>query len=297
MPAGDLLGALAEAVRRGAHRAVRRRIDGEAATTLTALLWSGSRLALAHIGDTRAYRLRDGELGQITHDHTYVQSLVDEGRLTTAEAAAHPQRSLLVQSPDGSGDAPPTCPLHEARAGDRYLLCSDGLAAAVPAPATCCDVLRRPGRPAAGPRRADRRAPSGRRRRQRRPLSSPTCACRRRGRRLADRRPLAVPAFRRCGWLRWSPRWAARSAWSRSLPSSTRRPARRRRSVARRWCRSPGWSRAALGCGALADRRDRRRVLLAAQSGLAVTYAGLWAQAALGGSAAGRSCCWWPVRA
>jgi serine/threonine protein phosphatase PrpC len=68
--------------------------SGEAGTTLTAMLWSGSELALVHIGDTRAYLLRDGELFQGTHDHTYVQSLVDEGRLTPEEARSHPQRAL-----------------------------------------------------------------------------------------------------------------------------------------------------------------------------------------------------------
>jgi serine/threonine protein phosphatase PrpC len=132
IPAGDLLGSLAEAVR-AASRSVGE-LDGEAATTLTALYWSGSQLALAHIGDTRAYRLRDGELSLITVDHTYVRSLVAEGRLTEAEAAVHPQRSLLVKALTGTGDETPDLSLHEAAAGDRYLLCSDGLATTVPEP-------------------------------------------------------------------------------------------------------------------------------------------------------------------
>ena len=72
-------------------------------TTLTALLWSGSQLGLVHIGDTRAYLLRGGELFQITHDDTVVQSLIDEGRLTPAEAASHPERSLLLRALDGAG--------------------------------------------------------------------------------------------------------------------------------------------------------------------------------------------------
>jgi protein phosphatase len=130
--ADDLLGSLAEAVR-AAARSVGA-IDGEAATTLTALYWSGSRLALAHIGDTRAYRMRDGELSLITVDHTYVRSLVDQGRLTEAEAAVHPQRSLLVKALTGTGDETPDLSLHEAAAGDRYLLCSDGLATTLPEP-------------------------------------------------------------------------------------------------------------------------------------------------------------------
>ena len=87
----------------------------DSGATLTAMLWSGSRLALVHIGDSRAYLLRDGGLFQITHDHSVVQSLIDAGRLTPEEAVTHPQRSL-----------------HEALAGDRYLLCSDGLTSVVP---------------------------------------------------------------------------------------------------------------------------------------------------------------------
>ena len=136
--ADDLLGALAEAVR-DAERAIGE-ISGPSgggdpgpATTLTALLWSGSRLALAHIGDTRAYRLRAGGLSLITTDHTHVRSLVEQGRLTEEEAATHPQRSLLVKALTGTGHASPDLSLHEAAAGDRYLLCSDGLALAVPA--------------------------------------------------------------------------------------------------------------------------------------------------------------------
>jgi protein phosphatase len=138
IPAGELLDALTEAVC-DADRAVQgiagSTPSGEAVTTLTAMLWSGSQLALVHIGDTRAYLLRDGELFQITHDHTYVQSLVDEGRLSAAEAASHPQRSLLIGALTGQGGTPPDLSLHPAAAGDRYLLCSDGLSGVVPAQA------------------------------------------------------------------------------------------------------------------------------------------------------------------
>ncbi|TYB51243.1 MerR family transcriptional regulator [Nonomuraea sp. PA05] len=136
VPAEDLLGALADAVG-DADRALREIAasapSGEAVTTLTALLWSGSRLALVHIGDTRAYLVRDGELFQITHDHTYVQALVDEGRLTAEEAASHPRRALLARALMGAGGARPQLALHDAAAGDRYLLCSDGLSAVVAA--------------------------------------------------------------------------------------------------------------------------------------------------------------------
>ncbi|NUW38519.1 MerR family transcriptional regulator [Nonomuraea rhodomycinica] len=136
IPAGDLLGALADAV--GQADLAIQDITGsapssEAITTLTAMLWSGSQLALVHIGDTRAYLLRDGEIFQITHDHTYVQSLVDQGRLSEEEAVSHPQRALLVRALTGMGQSQPDLSLHTALAGDRYLLCSDGLSAVVAA--------------------------------------------------------------------------------------------------------------------------------------------------------------------
>ncbi|WP_081237858.1 MerR family transcriptional regulator [Streptomyces viridosporus] len=134
IPAGGVLNLLEDAVQ-GAAQAVRDAAAGaeEAGTTLTALLWTGSRLALVHLGDSRVYLLRDGTLFRITHDHTVVQSLLDEGRLTPEEAASHPQRSLLLKALTGAGtSASPDLRLHDARPGDRYLLCSDGLPAVVP---------------------------------------------------------------------------------------------------------------------------------------------------------------------
>jgi hypothetical protein len=101
-------------------------------TTVTALLRSGGRFALAHIGDSRAYLLRDGELVQITRDHTFVQRLVDDGRLTPEEAEHHPQRSVLMRVlSDVVDDVEPDLSMREARIGDRYLLCSDGLSGVV----------------------------------------------------------------------------------------------------------------------------------------------------------------------
>jgi PPM family protein phosphatase len=101
-------------------------------TTITALLRTGGRLALAHIGDSRAYLLRDEELIQITRDHTFVQTLVDEGRLTPDEAEQHPQRSVLMRVlSDVVDDVEPDLSMREARIGDRYLLCSDGLSGVV----------------------------------------------------------------------------------------------------------------------------------------------------------------------
>jgi serine/threonine protein phosphatase PrpC len=96
-------------------------------TTLTALLWAGAKVALCHIGDSRGYLLRDGEFYQITRDHTLVQSLVDEGRLSQEAAATHPQRSLVMRALQSSTDAEPDLVMREGVLGDRYLLCSDGL--------------------------------------------------------------------------------------------------------------------------------------------------------------------------
>ncbi|MGW5771616.1 MerR family transcriptional regulator [Streptomyces longwoodensis] len=131
--AGNVLGLLEDAVR-GAGEAVRG-VAGdsdEVGTTLTALLWTGSRLALAHIGDTRAYVRRAGGLFRITNDHTVVQSLLDEGRLTPEEAGVHPQRALSLKALSRTGAPAPDVRLHDAVAGDRFLLCSDGLSGVVP---------------------------------------------------------------------------------------------------------------------------------------------------------------------
>ena len=96
-------------------------------TTVTALLRTGNKIAVAHIGDSRAYLLRDGALTQITHDHSFVQSLVDEGRITEAEAEGHPQRSLVTRVLTGQHEDEPDLAMREAHVGDRYLVCSDGL--------------------------------------------------------------------------------------------------------------------------------------------------------------------------
>jgi PPM family protein phosphatase len=99
-------------------------------TTLTALLFSGSKFGMVHVGDSRAYLLRDGEFVQVTKDDTYVQMLVDEGRISAEEASSHPQRSLLTRALDGR-DIDPEYSVRQAVPGDRYLLCSDGLTAVV----------------------------------------------------------------------------------------------------------------------------------------------------------------------
>ncbi len=127
----DMLDALAAAVASARNTLHDMSISDPAVegmgTTLTALLWAGAQVAVCHIGDSRAYLLRDGDLYQITRDHTLIQSLVDEGRLSPAAAANHPQRSLIMRALQGSTDADPDLAMHEALLGDRYLLCSDGL--------------------------------------------------------------------------------------------------------------------------------------------------------------------------
>ena len=98
-PGDDLLGKLRDAVASG-NGAISELVTSDPdlegmGTTLTAILFAGNRLGLVHIGDSRAYLLREGSFAQITHDDTFVQSLIDEGRITQDEAATHPQRSLL----------------------------------------------------------------------------------------------------------------------------------------------------------------------------------------------------------
>ncbi|MEU5944175.1 PP2C family serine/threonine-protein phosphatase [Micromonospora sp. NPDC047465] len=109
-------------------------------TTLTATLFSGSKLGMVHIGDSRAYLLRNGEFAQITKDDTYVQMLVDEGRISAEEASSHPQRSLLTRALDGR-DIDPEYSVRQVLPGDRYLICSDGLSGVVSAD-TIAETMR-----------------------------------------------------------------------------------------------------------------------------------------------------------
>ncbi len=134
-PGADLVTALADAVAT-ANLRLQELITSDPSiegmgTTLTALLWSDGHAALCHIGDSRAYLLRSGQFYQITHDHTLVQSLVDEGKITEDDVATHPHRSLLLRALDGRTVAEPDLFPHETMAGDRYLLCSDGLSGVV----------------------------------------------------------------------------------------------------------------------------------------------------------------------
>ncbi|MFI5936642.1 PP2C family protein-serine/threonine phosphatase [Actinoplanes sp. NPDC051494] len=101
-------------------------------TTLTAVIFSGDRAALAHVGDSRAYLLRDGRLNQLTKDDTYVQMLVDQGLIRPEEAGSHPRRAVVTQALQGE-PVSPSYVLVEPEEGDRWLLCSDGLTGPVPA--------------------------------------------------------------------------------------------------------------------------------------------------------------------
>lgn len=130
-PGDEVLTALADAVDQ-AHDELSRVVAESPdfsgmGTTVTALSWEGDRVAIAHVGDSRAYLLRDGQLTQLTKDHTYVQTLVDAGRITEDEAAVHEKRNLLIKALDGVHHVEPDLSMREVRAGDRFLLCSDGL--------------------------------------------------------------------------------------------------------------------------------------------------------------------------
>ena len=126
----DVVDALRTAVA-DANRRIRDEVEADPTkqgmgTTLTAILFSGGRIGMVHIGDSRAYRLRGEEFEQITKDDTYVQMLVDEGRIDLEEASSHPQRSLVSRVLQGQ-PTDPSYSIHQARPGDRFLLCSDGL--------------------------------------------------------------------------------------------------------------------------------------------------------------------------
>jgi PPM family protein phosphatase len=96
-------------------------------TTLTALTLTDNQVDLLHIGDSRCYRWRDSKLEKLSYDHTVMQELLDQGRLTPEEVFDHPQRSLLTQALMGDSGIDPVLMSYEVKAGDKFLLCSDGL--------------------------------------------------------------------------------------------------------------------------------------------------------------------------
>ena len=151
-PGADLIGGLRNAAET-ASGYLHDMVNADSAlegmgTTLTALLFAGQRLGLLHIGDSRCYLLRDGQLSQVTHDHTFVQHLVDEGRITPEEASTHPQRSMITRSLTGRGELEMDLSIREVRVGDRYLVCSDGLSGPV-SEQTLAETLTNAGDPVA----------------------------------------------------------------------------------------------------------------------------------------------------
>ncbi|MGW4058868.1 PP2C family protein-serine/threonine phosphatase [Amycolatopsis sp. NPDC004747] len=154
-PGDDLLAQLREAVANG-NAAIAELVSQDPdldgmGTTLTAVLFAGTRLGLVHVGDSRAYLLRGGQFAQITRDDSFVNELLEQGRITPEEAAVHPQRSLLLKALTGH-EVEPSLTVREARSGDRYLICSDGLsgmvsdetlaeAVQIPDPQQCADRM------------------------------------------------------------------------------------------------------------------------------------------------------------
>lgn len=154
-PGDDLLSQLRAAVS-GGNAAISELVANDPdldgmGTTLTAMLFSGSRMGMVHVGDSRAYLFRNAQFAQITRDDSFVNELLEQGRITADQAATHPQRSLLLKALTGH-EVEPSLTVREARAGDRYLLCSDGLsgmvsdetlgeAIQIPDPQDCADRM------------------------------------------------------------------------------------------------------------------------------------------------------------
>ncbi|MCP1388105.1 protein phosphatase 2C domain-containing protein [Corynebacterium sp. TA-R-1] len=122
-----LLGAAAEDANAAIEDSVAEHPEQQGmGTTLTALMFNGTQFGMIHVGDSRGYLLRDGALTQLTVDDTFVQSLVDEGKLNPEDVSSHPQKSLILKAYTGR-PVEPHLEMVEAKAGDRILLCSDGL--------------------------------------------------------------------------------------------------------------------------------------------------------------------------
>ncbi|MCW2782015.1 MAG: serine/threonine-protein phosphatase, partial [Marmoricola sp.] len=129
-PGDDMLATVSEAIHR-AHDRIAEIVEESpelegTSTTVTAAVFDGTQLGIGHVGDSRAYLFRNGEISQITKDHTFVQSLIDEGRITEDEARVHPHRNLILRAVDGVHEPEPDVFTLEVAVGDRLLLCSDG---------------------------------------------------------------------------------------------------------------------------------------------------------------------------
>ena len=201
-------------------------------TTLTAALVEGDEVSLAHVGDSRAYLFRDGELKLLTSDHSLVEELRRQGRLTDEQAEDHPQRSIITRALGPEREVEVDTMTYQARPGDVYLLCSDGLT-----------TMLREDRIAADPRR---------RRQPRRRGSTPRRA--RPTRRAAETTSRSSPSGSR------RPRWAPRS---RRQPTLVGPAAEEAGLTARARPRTPpsaeaGATRAALGARAAPAASARR---------------------------------------
>jgi protein phosphatase len=134
-PAEEMLPALAGIVHR-IHDRLAEMVENDkelegTSTTVTAALFDGERLGVVHVGDSRAYLLRDGAIQQLTKDHTFVQTLIDEGRITEEDSRVHPHRNIILRAVDGVHDTEPDLFHVPLRPGDRVMLCSDGCSGAL----------------------------------------------------------------------------------------------------------------------------------------------------------------------
>src|SRR4051794_4906029 len=137
-PDEEMLGALAGAVHR-IHDKLAEMVEQDdelegTSTTVTAALFDGHGLGFAHVGDSRAYLLHEGELRQLTKDHTFVQTLVDEGRISEEDSRVHLHRNIILRAVDGVHDTEPDLFSVDLEPGDRVMLCSDGCSGAVDDP-------------------------------------------------------------------------------------------------------------------------------------------------------------------
>ena len=124
---GDLVAALDD-VNAALRKAIRAgKGEQGMGTTITALLTDGMQLAMVHVGDSRGYRLRANVLSQMTKDQTFIQMLIDAGKLTPEDAKFHPRRSVVLQAMTGDAEIEPQAEVIETQLGDRWLICSDGL--------------------------------------------------------------------------------------------------------------------------------------------------------------------------